>query len=157
RHGRRRIRPLPPDGRCEALAGARLRAAPGRDRDHGGRSDGGRLREPAAARRPRDLAPGLMPALRAELLAIGSEPLGPLRSDTNTIWMTGRLLEIGVATTARITVADDASLLQSAFRHAIERAEVVIASGGLGPTEDDLTREAAAGALGRPLHRDPRY
>jgi nicotinamide-nucleotide amidase len=98
-----------------------------------------------------------MPALRAELLAIGSELLGPLRSDTNTIWMTGRLLEIGVATTARITVADDAPLLQSAFRHALERAEVVIASGGLGPTEDDLTREAAAGALGRPLHRDPEY
>jgi nicotinamide-nucleotide amidase len=98
-----------------------------------------------------------MPTLRAELLAIGSELLGPLRSDTNTIWMTGRLLEIGVATTARITVADDAALLQSAFRHALHRADVVIASGGLGPTEDDLTREAAAGALGRPLHRDAAY
>ncbi len=95
--------------------------------------------------------------LRAELLAIGSELLGPLRSDTNTLWMTGRLLEVGVEVGARITVADDAALLESAFRTALGRADVVVASGGLGPTEDDLTREAAAAALGRTLHRDQAY
>jgi nicotinamide-nucleotide amidase len=95
--------------------------------------------------------------LRAELLAIGSELLGPLRSDTNTIWMTGRLLEVGVAVGARITVADDAGLLEQAFKNALSRADVVIASGGLGPTEDDLTREAAAGALGRGLRREASY
>ncbi len=92
--------------------------------------------------------------LRAEILAIGSELLAPLRSDTNALWMTGRLLEVGVEVGARITVADDAALLESAFRDALARADVVIATGGLGPTEDDLTREAAAAALGRPLHRD---
>jgi nicotinamide-nucleotide amidase len=92
--------------------------------------------------------------MRAELLAVGSELLGSLRSDTNTLWLTERLLEVGVEVAARITVADDAALLESAFRNALGRADLVIATGGLGPTEDDLTREAAAQALGRGLHRD---
>ena len=93
--------------------------------------------------------------MRAELLAVGSELLGALRSDTNTLWLTEKLLEVGVEVAARITVADDAALLESAFRNALGRADLVIATGGLGPTEDDLTREAAAAALGRGLHRDP--
>jgi nicotinamide-nucleotide amidase len=58
---------------------------------------------------------------------------------------------------ARITVADDAAALTSAFRAALERADLVIATGGLGPTEDDLTREAAAAALGVGLRRDDGY
>ena len=93
--------------------------------------------------------------MRAEILAIGSELLGPLRAETNTLWLTDRLLEAGVEVAARVTVADDAGLLESAFRSALGRADLVIATGGLGPTEDDLTREAAAAALGRPIHRDP--
>jgi len=93
--------------------------------------------------------------MRAEILAVGSELLTPLRSDTNALYLTAKLLEIGIDTGARVTVADDAALLESALRHALSRADVVIATGGLGPTEDDLTREAAAAALGRPLHRDP--
>ena len=92
--------------------------------------------------------------MRAELLAVGSELLGALRSDTNTLWLTEKLLEVGVEVAARITVADDAALLESAFRNALGRADLVIATGGLGPTEDDLTRAAAASALGRGLHRD---
>ncbi len=92
--------------------------------------------------------------MRAELLAVGSELLGALRSDTNTLWLTEKLLEVGVEVVARITVADDAALLESAFRNALGRADLVIATGGLGPTEDDLTREAAAKALGRGIHRD---
>jgi nicotinamide-nucleotide amidase len=92
--------------------------------------------------------------VRAELLAVGSELLGALRSDTNTLWLTEKLLEVGVEVVARITVADDAALLESAFRSALGRADLVIATGGLGPTEDDLTREAAAAALGRGIHRD---
>jgi competence/damage-inducible protein CinA-like protein len=90
----------------------------------------------------------------AEILAVGSELLTPLRSDTNAVYLTGRLLEIGVAVTARVTVADDAGILAAAFRSALTRADVVISTGGLGPTEDDLTREAAAAALGRRLRRD---
>jgi nicotinamide-nucleotide amidase len=93
--------------------------------------------------------------VRAEILAVGSELLTPLRSDTNALYLTAKLLEVGIDTGARVTVADDAGLLESAFRAALGRADIVIATGGLGPTEDDLTREAAAAALGRPLHRDP--
>src|SRR5262245_46231648 len=93
--------------------------------------------------------------MRAEILAVGSELLTQGRSETNGAYLTGRLLEVGITTGARITVADDHALLESAFRHALSRAAVVIATGGLGPTEDDLTREAAARALGRTLRRDP--
>jgi nicotinamide-nucleotide amidase len=92
--------------------------------------------------------------VRAEILAVGSELLTPLRSDTNALHLTGKLLEVGVEVGARVTVADDAALLTDAFRTALARADIVIATGGLGPTEDDLTREAAAAALGRPLVRD---
>ena len=93
-------------------------------------------------------------APRAEIIAVGSELLTPLRSDTNALVLTARLREIGIEVVARTTVADDAALLEGAFRSAIARADVVISTGGLGPTEDDLTREALAAALGRPLRRD---
>jgi nicotinamide-nucleotide amidase len=92
--------------------------------------------------------------LKAELLAIGSELLGPLRAETNSLWLTERLLDAGIEVVARSTLADDASLLESAFRGALARADVVIATGGLGPTADDLTREAAAAATARGLGRD---
>jgi nicotinamide-nucleotide amidase len=93
--------------------------------------------------------------VKAEVLAIGSELLGPLRSETNSLWLTERLLDAGIEVTVRTTVADDLALLESAFRGALGRADVVIATGGLGPTADDLTREAAAAATGRALRRDP--
>jgi len=94
-------------------------------------------------------------SFRAEILAVGSELLAPERQETNASYLTGRLLEVGVGVAARLTLADDRALLESAFRIALGRAEVVLSTGGLGPTEDDLTREAAAAALGRPLRRDP--
>jgi nicotinamide-nucleotide amidase len=93
--------------------------------------------------------------LRAEILAIGSELMDPLRVETNALHITGRLFEAGVEVGVRSVVADDAALIESAFRSALGRADVVVATGGLGPTEDDLTREAAAAALGRRLQRDP--
>jgi nicotinamide-nucleotide amidase len=92
--------------------------------------------------------------MRAEILAVGSELLTPLRADTNALWLTERLIEAGVEVGARTTVADDPALLESAFRNALARADLVISTGGLGPTEDDLTREAAAAALGRGIRRD---
>ncbi|MBI3932856.1 MAG: competence/damage-inducible protein A [Acidobacteria bacterium] len=94
-------------------------------------------------------------ALRAEILAVGSELLMPGRAETNAVFLTGRLLEVGIAVGARVTAADEPALLESAFRAALARADVVLATGGLGPTEDDLTREAAAAALGLRLRRDP--
>jgi len=95
--------------------------------------------------------------MRAELIAIGSELLIPPRSETNGAYITARLREIGIPVVTRVTVADDLEALTQAFRNAIARAEVVIATGGLGPTEDDLTREAAAAALGIGLHREAGY
>jgi nicotinamide-nucleotide amidase len=94
--------------------------------------------------------------MRAEILAIGSELLDPVRQETNGSHITRKLLEVGVEVGARITVADDLDLLTSAFRNAWSRADVVVATGGLGPTEDDLTRDAAAAALGRTLVRQQR-
>jgi nicotinamide-nucleotide amidase len=92
--------------------------------------------------------------VKAEILAIGSELLGPLRSETNSLWLTERLLDAGIEVAARATLADDRALLEAALRDARSRADVVIATGGLGPTADDLTREAAAAAVGRRLRRD---
>ncbi|HXY41419.1 MAG TPA: molybdopterin-binding protein, partial [Vicinamibacteria bacterium] len=77
--------------------------------------------------------------MNAELLAIGSELLGPLRAETNTLWLTEQLLDAGVSVAARVTVADELALIASALRTALGRAELVIATGGLGPTADDLT------------------
>ncbi len=96
-----------------------------------------------------------MSALKAELVAIGSELLGPLRAETNSLWLTERLLDAGIEVTARTTLADDMTLIESAFRAALARADVVIATGGLGPTADDLTREGAAAASARGLRREP--
>jgi nicotinamide-nucleotide amidase len=92
--------------------------------------------------------------MKGELLAVGSELLDPDRVETNSVYLTGRLREVGVEVVARTMVADDLAWLTSAFRAALARADVVISTGGLGPTEDDLTREAAAAALERPLRRD---
>jgi nicotinamide-nucleotide amidase len=93
--------------------------------------------------------------VKARLLAVGSELLGPLRTETNSIWLTERLLDSGIEVAARTTAADELALLESAFREALCGADVVVATGGLGPTTDDLTREAAAAATGRGLRRDP--
>lgn len=93
--------------------------------------------------------------MRAELVAVGSELLGPLRTETNTLWLTERLLDAGVEVAARHTVADDPALLASVLGTALGRADLVITTGGLGPTADDVTREAAAAALRRRLVRDP--
>jgi nicotinamide-nucleotide amidase len=92
--------------------------------------------------------------VKAALVAVGSELLGPLRSDTNTVWLTERLLDAGVEVVQRCIVADEPELLEAALRAVLEKVDVVIATGGLGPTADDLTREAAAAALGRRLVRD---
>jgi nicotinamide-nucleotide amidase len=92
--------------------------------------------------------------LKAELLAVGSELLGPLRGETNSSWLTERLLDAGIEVVARVTLADDRALLESAFGEALARADVVISTGGLGPTADDLTREAAAAATDLALRRD---
>ena len=92
--------------------------------------------------------------MRAEILAIGSELLEPPREETNGPFLTEQLRAMGIDVVARQTVADERTSVASAFRTALSRADVVIATGGLGPTEDDVTREAVALALDRKLSFD---
>lgn len=84
----------------------------------------------------------------AEILAVGSELLTPFRTDTNSLYLTARLNEIGITVIRKSVIADDRDALASALRAALERAEVVITTGGLGPTDDDVTREAIADVAG---------
>ena len=91
----------------------------------------------------------------AEIIAAGSEMLTPFRQDTNSLYLTAQLNELGVSVAFKTIVGDNLEDLTGAARVALERADIVIFSGGLGPTEDDLTREAAAAALGVGLRRNP--
>jgi nicotinamide-nucleotide amidase len=90
----------------------------------------------------------------AEIIAAGSKMLTPFRQDTNSLWLTERLNELGVQVAFKTIVGDNLDHLTGAARIAVGRADIVVFSGGLGPTEDDLTREAAGAALGLALRRD---
>lgn len=87
----------------------------------------------------------------AEIIAIGSELLTPQRIDTNSLIVTEHLNLLGAEVVIKEVIGDDRERLARTIRTAVERSDVVILIGGLGPTEDDLTREAAAAALGRKL------
>ena len=93
--------------------------------------------------------------MNAEIIAVGSELLTPFRTDTNSLYLTEQLNQLGIEVTFKSIVGDNLPRLVAAARHALLRSEIVIFSGGLGPTEDDLTREAVAEALGMGLRRDP--
>jgi nicotinamide-nucleotide amidase len=92
--------------------------------------------------------------MKAEIIAVGSELLTPDRVDTNSLFLTEELNKLGIEVVRKTVVGDDRSLLLEAFRDAVNRVPLTIASGGLGPTEDDLTREAVAELLGRRLLRN---
>ncbi|SPE34187.1 CinA-like protein [Candidatus Sulfopaludibacter sp. SbA3] len=89
--------------------------------------------------------------MNAEIIAVGSEMLTPERVDTNSLHLTAELNNLGVEVVTKCVIGDDRERLTDAVRRAISRSEIVILSGGLGPTEDDLTREAVADALDRKL------
>jgi nicotinamide-nucleotide amidase len=91
----------------------------------------------------------------AEIIAIGSELLTPFRQDTNSLYVTAQLNSLGVEVGFKTIVGDDFKDLVRVITAALSRADILIVSGGLGPTEDDLTREAVAESLGLPLRRDP--
>jgi competence/damage-inducible protein CinA-like protein len=93
--------------------------------------------------------------VNAEIIAVGSELLTPFRQDTNSLFLTERLNELGVEVHFKTVVGDSRDDLIGVARNAISRADILIFMGGLGPTEDDLTRECVAEALGIELHRDP--
>jgi nicotinamide-nucleotide amidase len=92
--------------------------------------------------------------MRAEIIAVGSELLTPDRLDTNSLFLTSELNRLGFRVVHKAVVGDAPDEMRSSFRHALERADVIISSGGLGPTSDDLTRETVAELLGRELRRD---
>jgi len=90
----------------------------------------------------------------AEIIAVGSEMLTPSRQDTNSLFLTGRLNELGISVAFKTVVGDNRDHLTSVARTAMTRADICIFMGGLGPTEDDLTRESVAAALDIGLNRD---
>ena len=94
------------------------------------------------------------PATRAAILAVGSEMLTPLRIDTNSLYITEQLNQLGIDVVFKGVVGDDRAELATAVRTALERVTILVLSGGLGPTDDDLTREVVAEVLGRTLRED---
>ena len=95
------------------------------------------------------------PLSTAEIIAVGTELLTPFRSDTNSLFLTAGLNELGIVVRRKSIVGDDAEDLAAAVRSALARADLLVICGGLGPTEDDLTRETVAQVLERRLNEDP--
>ena len=92
--------------------------------------------------------------MKSEIIAVGSEMLTPYRQDTNSLYLTEKLNEIGVVVAFKTIVGDRRKDLVNAIRTALGRADILLVMGGLGPTEDDLTREAVGDALSITLKRD---
>jgi nicotinamide-nucleotide amidase len=93
----------------------------------------------------------LIAMLNAEIIAVGSELLTPYRLDTNSLWLTEQLNAIGVEVKLKTVVGDDEARLEEAIRDAMKRSEIIISTGGLGPTEDDITKKVFARVLRRRL------
>jgi nicotinamide-nucleotide amidase len=92
--------------------------------------------------------------MKAEIIAVGSELLTPDRLDTNSLFLTQQLSHLGIEVLRKTVVGDENSHVRDAFHDALDRVELVISTGGLGPTQDDLTREAVAELLERKLARN---
>lgn len=93
--------------------------------------------------------------MTAEIIAVGSELLTPQRVDTNSLFVTDQLNGLGVEVVTKCVIGDDLNRLADAVRRAVSRSGIVVLCGGLGPTEDDLTRDAVAAALDRKLIYHP--
>jgi nicotinamide-nucleotide amidase len=94
------------------------------------------------------------PLTRAEIIAVGSELLTTARLDTNSLTIAETLGTIGIAVDGKAVVGDDEAHVAARVAQALERADLVVLTGGLGPTDDDVTRDAVATVLGRRLHED---
>jgi nicotinamide-nucleotide amidase len=92
--------------------------------------------------------------MNAEIIAVGSELLTPFRLDTNSLFLTAELNRLGIRVIHKVVVGDSPDEMRSSFTHALGRAELIVSSGGLGPTDDDRTRDTVAELLGRKLRRD---
>lgn len=91
----------------------------------------------------------------AQVIAVGSELLGSTRVDTNSLFLSECLASLGIELRSKVVVGDDRRALTDYVRRALERVDLVILTGGLGPTDDDVTREAVADALAVGLVEDP--
>ena len=91
----------------------------------------------------------------AAIIAVGSELLTPGKVDTNSLFITQTLNDLGIAVAFKSIVGDDRAELTAHVAHALQRHRVLILTGGLGPTDDDLTREVVAARLGLAMHEDP--
>lgn len=94
--------------------------------------------------------------LSAEIIAIGTELLTPFHTDTNSLWLTEKLNSVGIEVKLKTIVGDDESRLEEVLKDALHRSQIIVSTGGLGPTEDDITRKVFARVLKRPLilHED---
>ena len=92
--------------------------------------------------------------MRAEIIAVGTELLTPSRVETNSLFITKKLNEFGLNVMRKFVVGDREEEIVGALVSALKGSEIVIVTGGLGPTHDDITREIVAKALGRKLARD---
>ncbi|MEO7274326.1 MAG: competence/damage-inducible protein A [Vicinamibacterales bacterium] len=97
----------------------------------------------------------LAPLRSAEIIAVGSELLGSTRVDTNSLLLADGLASLGITLRAKAVVGDRRGDLATIFRQALERVDLVLLTGGLGPTDDDLTRDVVAEVLGLPLDEQP--
>src|SRR4051794_31309251 len=93
--------------------------------------------------------------MKAEIISIGSELASGQALDTNSQWLARALGGLGITTHYHTTLGDVLDENVAGFRIAIDRADLVMVSGGLGPTQDDLTRQAVADVAGVPLVEDP--
>ena len=93
----------------------------------------------------------MTPIRTAEILAVGTELLTPFRVDTNSLYLTEQLNSLGIDVRSKIVVGDDTADLADRLRQSLARADLVVATGGLGPTSDDVTREVVAEVLDLPL------
>jgi len=100
------------------------------------------------------MAPAAPILTRAAIVAVGSELLETSRLDTNSLFITERLNGAGIDVTFKCVAGDDRAVLSDALRFALAGADLVVVCGGLGPTDDDVTRDAVADVLGRPLREN---
>src|SRR5437660_11092142 len=89
--------------------------------------------------------------MKAIILSIGDELTLGQTVDTNSAWISRQLASVGCEVTAHATVPDDTAAIERASRRAAQDCDFLIISGGIGPTPDDLTRQALAAVLGQPL------
>tara|TARA_B100001179_G_scaffold23854_1_gene14665 strand:- start:847 stop:1980 length:1134 start_codon:yes stop_codon:yes gene_type:complete len=90
----------------------------------------------------------------AEIYALGSEIVLGQTIDTNSAWISSKLNDLGIETVKHVAIADDIEIIKSVLNNST--SEIIIIGGGLGPTEDDLTREAIAEVTGKTLYKDPK-